>query len=498
MPEEQTDGSGPGGGFAEPLNALPETTLEALPEALRRASARAGWSALMPVQARALPYLIGGRDMMVQSRTGSGKTGAFVLSILSRVDLKRASAQALVLVPTRELAHQVAREAAMLAGDDGLRSIAVYGGTGYREQIEAFRRGAHLVIGTPGRVLDHLMRRTLTLDDLQVLVFDEADRMLSMGFYPDMCRLQRFLPRRRHNGWMFSATYPAFVLRLAGQFLHEPEMLSLSEDSVHVLSTEHAYVVVPALKKDRALIRIIEVDNPPSAFIFCNTKAKVEYVAAVLRNFGYDADALTADLNQGAREKVLARVRESKLRFLVATDLAARGIDVPDLSHVIQYEPPEDPEGYVHRAGRTGRAGATGVAITLVAGVEELSIKNIAKQFSISMVARPLPTEEEVQALVAERVTALLEARMRALDSLHTERMGRFVPLARQLGQIEEEAPLLAMLLDEYYQRSLHAPPDAPAPPPHEGRSPDHNRRPRDRGPDSRRRDRDGPRRRHR
>jgi len=472
MPEERTEGRGAGEVPVEPARALPETTLDALPEPLRRAAGRAGWTSLMPVQARAIPYLAAGRDLMVQSRTGSGKTGAFLLPILQRVDLERAAAQALVLVPTRELAHQVAREAELLAGDGGLRSIAVYGGTGYRAQIDAFRRGAHLVIGTPGRILDHLVRRTLALDDLEVLVFDEADRMLSMGFYPDMCRLQRFLPRRRHNGWMFSATYPPFVLRLAGQFLHEPEMLSLSQDGVHVLTTEHVYVVAPALKKDRALIRVIEVENPASAFIFCNTKAKVEYVAAVLRNFGYDADALTADLNQVARERVLARVRAGRLRFLVATDLAARGIDVPDLSHVIQFEPPEDPEGYVHRAGRTGRAGAAGEAITIVAGVEELTIKNIARQFGIAMEARPLPTEEEVQALVAQRVTALLEARLRGLDSLHGERMERFVPLARQLGQVEEEAPLLAMLLDEYYQRSLHAPVADPAPPPQEGAPP--------------------------
>ncbi|MCK4460975.1 MAG: DEAD/DEAH box helicase, partial [candidate division Zixibacteria bacterium] len=315
---------------------------------MREAAAHAGWSELMPVQTKTIPYLLARRDLIVQSRTGSGKTGAFILPILERIDTSGPTGQALILVPTRELAKQVATDASVLAGHTGARVIAVYGGVGYGPQLDAFRSGAQIVVGTPGRILDHLLRRTLTLDKLKILVFDEADRMMSMGFYPDMKQIQRHLPRRRINAYMFSATFPAHVLRLAGEFLRQPDFLSLSRDHVHVAETEHVFYVVPGMEKERCLVRIIEIENPTGAIIFCNTKATVSFVATVLKRFGYDADELTSDLTQRAREQTMGRLREKKLRFLVATDLAARGIDIPELSHIIQYEPPEDPEAYIH------------------------------------------------------------------------------------------------------------------------------------------------------
>lgn len=457
-------GSGGEERLVEPANALPPTTYEGLPPGLQEACARAGWPSLVPVQARAIPYMRARRDIMVQSRTGSGKTGAFLLPILERVDPAVAACQALVLVPTRELANQVGRDAEALFGGTGVRTVPVYGGAAYGPQIDGFRKGAHVVVGTPGRILDHLLKRTLTLERLGTLVFDEADRMLSMGFYPDMVRIREFLPRRGVHGAMFSATFPSAVLRLARQFLREPDFLSLSRDRLHVAETDHLFYIVPPMKKDRALIRIIEVENPQSAIIFCNTKAETHYVSEVLKVFGYDADELSADLSQGARERVMARVRKGELRFLVATDLAARGIDIPELSHVILYEPGEDPEAYIHRAGRTGRAGASGVAISLVAGMEEIKLKQVAAQFKIPIEERPLPTDEDVEAVVSQRVTALLEAELRARDSLKTERMRRFLPLARSLGEDEEEAAVVAMLLDDYYQKSLHAPPEKAEP----------------------------------
>jgi len=463
----------------EPHNPLPDVTLEQLPERLRAAAARAGWTTLMPVQARAIPYLLAARDMMIQARTGSGKTGAFLLPMLERLDPKRNHCQALILVPTRELARQVGQEAETLCGGAGLRTVAVYGGVGYGPQIDALRQGAHIVVGTPGRVLDHLLKRTLSLEHLKLLIFDEADRMLSMGFYPDMKQVQRYLPARALNACMFSATFPAYVLRTAREFIREPEFITLSRDHVHVTDTEHVFYIAPGLDKDRSLIRLIEIENPASALIFCNTKTKVHYVSVVLQRFGYDADELSADLSQADRERVLERVRRGTLRFLVATDVAARGLDIPDLSHVIQYEPPEDVEGYIHRAGRTGRAGATGVAISLVSRVEKFDLDRIAKRYSINLQERPLPTDADVEAVVAERVTALLEARLRERDKLLTERSQRFVPLARSLAENEDESAIIAMLLDDYYQQTLHAPlpqpSDAPASreqsPPGSGRS---------------------------
>jgi ATP-dependent RNA helicase DeaD len=461
-------GSGDGNDVAVPENLLPEISLGKLPRPLREAAARAGWSELMPVQAKAIPYLRAKRDLMVQSRTGSGKTGAFLLPILEQVNPKQAACQALVLAPTRELARQVAEQAETLAGEKGVRTAVVYGGVAYGPQIEAFRRGAHLVVGTPGRILDHLLKRNLSLKDLQVLVFDEADRMLSMGFYPDMRAIQRYLPQRRIQGCMFSATFTGRVMRLAGVFLHEPEFLSLSRDHVHVTDVDHVYYVVPRMDKDRSLVRIIEVENPPSALVFCNTKARVHYVTTVLQRFGYDADELSSDLSQKDREKIMARVRKGKLRFLVATDVAARGIDLPELSHVIIYEPPENPELYIHRAGRTGRAGGGGVAISLVDVLEQMELDRIAKRYGIEMEEWPLPSDEDVEAIVSQRATALLEARLRDLGGIQRERMERFEPLVHDLVESKEGQALLTMLVDECYQQTLH-PAAEPEPEPEAG-----------------------------
>ena len=442
----------------EPENALPEMTFEELSPVMQSAAHRAGWTSLMPVQAKAVPYVLANRDLMVQSKTGSGKTGAFLLPLIERIDPTLACCQALILVPTRELAQQVMDEAKLLAGDAGIEATAVYGGVAYGPQLDAFQRGAPLVVGTPGRILDHLLKRNLTLDGLKMFVFDEADRMLSMGFYPDMKRLQEFMPGSGINGYMYSATFPQVVLSLAHEFLESPDFLSLSKDRIHVAETVHSFCDVPAMDKDRALMRIIEVENPGSAIIFCNTKSNVRYVAVVLKRFGYDADELSSDLNQSAREKVLGRLRESKLRFLVATDVAARGIDIHLLSHVIQYEPPQDPEDYIHRVGRTGRAGATGEALTLVSGLEKMQLTHIARRFEIDLQEVPAPTDEQVQQIVGERVTALLEARLRDRSPLRKERMRRFVPLARSLGESSDEVALLALMLDDFYQESLHAP----------------------------------------
>ncbi|MBI5082836.1 MAG: DEAD/DEAH box helicase, partial [Chloroflexi bacterium] len=437
---------------------LADTTLEQLPQRLRDAASRAGWSTLMPVQARAIPYLLAARNMMIQARTGSGKTGAFLLPMLERLDPTRNNCQALILVPTRELALQVWNEAERVCADSGLRTVAVYGGVGYGAQIDALKQGAHIVVGTPGRVLDHLLKRALSLDHLKMLILDEADRMLSMGFYPDMKQVQRYLPNRPLNACMFSATFPEYIMRTAREFIRHPEFITLSQDHVHVTDTEHIFYSVPGMDKDRSLVRLIEIENPVSAIIFCNTKAKVHYVSVVLQRFGYDADELSADLSQKERERVLGRVREGTLRFLVATDVAARGLDIPDLSHVIQYEPPEDPEAYIHRAGRTGRAGAMGIAVSLVSGVEKFELDRIAKRFSIAMQERPLPSDADVEAVVTERVTTLLEARLRERDKLQTERSQRFVPLARALADNEDESAIIAMLLDDYYQQTLHTP----------------------------------------
>ena len=470
----------------EPENSLPSVSLGDLPPRLSEATARAGWTSLTPVQSKAMPYIFAGRPLMVQARTGSGKTGAFVMPIMELVNRFQDSTQALVLVPTRELATQVVAEAKTLFGDGGLRVTAVYGGVGYGAQLKALREGTHLIVGTPGRVLDHLLRGSMSLKKLKVLVFDEADRMLSMGFYPDMRRIQAYLPGKVYT-CMFSATFPHTVRSLARQFMENPDFLSLSRDHVHVADTSHQTVTVSSMEKDRTLIRLIELENPDSAIIFCNTKQRVHYVSVVLQRFGYNADELSGDLPQKDREKVMGKLRQGKLRFCVATDVAARGINISDLSHVFQYEVPDDPELYIHRAGRTGRAGATGVAITLVGDfTEQVQLKRIAKQYNIEFEERPSPDEAALAKVVAERMTVRLEAQMRDRDKLQIERLQRFVPMVQELASGEEGTALLAMLLDDYYQQSLHAPPvaiepDKPRQQPRSGK-PKKKRRRRSRG----------------
>ena len=450
----------------EPENALPRMSLEELDEVMRAACARAGWSRLMPVQELALPYLLAGRDIMVQSRTGSGKTGAYLLPLLPRLRPDADQVQALILVPTRELAVQVEREAGILFAGTGLRTAAVYGGVGYGRQVEALRGGVHLVVGTPGRVLDHLLKRNFTLEHLRALVFDEADRMLSIGFYPDMKEVQRYLPRRHVHTALLSATYPPHVLKLAGEFQEDASLLSLSQKQVHVAEVQHLYCECKTMDKDRALVRLIEMENPASAIIFCNTRSNVHYISEVLQGFGYNAAELSADLSQSRREAVLDRVRAGRVQFLVATDVAARGIDIPDLSHVFLYEPPEDQESYIHRAGRTGRAGAAGTVISLVDVMQKMELERIGRHYKIPLVQVANPTDEDVAAVVSRRLMAVLEARHRRLTGLERMRVQRFTALAQSLATATDEGEaqteLLGMLLDACYQEALRTPPEAP------------------------------------
>jgi ATP-dependent RNA helicase DeaD len=446
--EEQTKKS-----FTEPDPPLPAATVETLPDNLRDAVQSIGWKSLMPVQEKAIPYLLNGRDMVVQSRTGSGKTGGFLLPLFNLLDPDLKAAQALVLSPTRELAKQIHEEFDKLRGDHPFSSVVIYGGVKYEPQIRALKNGAQVIIGTPGRILDHIQQGRMILDDLKMLVFDEADEMLSMGFYPDMLKLQRYLPRDRQT-CMFSATMPKRVRYLSQKFLDDPGFLSLSSGNVSVDAIEHRYYRVDRMAKDRILVRLIEMENPESAIIFANTKRDVEFLGTFLKNYGYDADSISGDLSQKAREKVMKKIRDGRLRFLVATDVAARGIDITDLSHVIQYDIPQDHEYYVHRAGRTARAGKTGTAITLITIEEQRTLLALGQRYSIPMTQHDVPDEKDVEKRVTERLTVVLESSFRDKSNMEKERLQRFKPLVDELA--DEEPELLAMLLDELYHKTLH------------------------------------------
>jgi ATP-dependent RNA helicase DeaD len=440
--------------FKEPDPPLPEVTLEALPPSLREAADRLGWSSLMPVQSKAIPYILEGRDLIVQSRTGSGKTGAFLLPLFEKLDPNLKGAQALILTPTRELARQIFDTfAAAIPEDSSLRAISVYGGVGYGAQIKAFKEGAQVVVGTPGRILDHLYRKTLKLHDLKVLILDEADEMLSVGFWPAMKDLKRFLPRERESH-MFSATIPYKVEAVGDEFLRKPGLLSLGRISVDKMT--HRYTVTAPMDKNRSLVRFIELENPDSAIIFANTKKRVEYLSLYLQQYGFEAQGLSGDLSQKERDRVMKKIRAGSIRFLVATDVAARGIDISGVSHIWMYDVPLDPEYYVHRAGRTARAGETGEVIALATVTDEHVLKSISKKFNITMQKVEEPEDEEVESHVCTRVIELLEARLRGESDTERTLSASFVPVVQALMD-DDHVHWLSMLFDGFYHQSLHA-----------------------------------------
>ncbi|HEX4339790.1 MAG TPA: DEAD/DEAH box helicase [Polyangiaceae bacterium] len=337
-----------------------------------------------------------GTDLVVQARTGTGKTAAYGLPMIDSV-VRRSSAvvQVLVLCPTRELALQVAREMEALAKYRGTKIAAVYGGAPMGAQVQKINEGAQLVAGTPGRVLDHLRRGTLDAKGIRAVVLDESDEMLSMGFLPQIDEILSFLPSSRQT-LLFSATLPPEIQRLAETRLKTPEFITLSGDHIGALEISH-FVYISRADKTGDLLQLLEVENPESAIVFCNTKESTKRVASALQQQGFDAEWLNADLGQSDREKVMEATRLGKLRFLVATDVAARGIDISHLTHVINYDFPESCEQYVHRTGRTGRAGKTGTALSLLEASDIGNLYMLRLTYKIKPVERQLPTSHDLK-----------------------------------------------------------------------------------------------------
>ncbi len=373
-----------------------EPTFEALglsPELLH-AIEEIGWESPTPVQAECFPLAVAGKDLIVQSRTGTGKTAAFGMPIVDRLVDATPGVQALILAPTRELALQSAREVGRLAAHKNVRTTAVYGGAPMDKQVRELAEGAQIVSGTPGRVLDHLRRGTLDASGLKVLVLDEADEMLSMGFAKELHAILDLLPTNRQT-LLFSATVDGPIQRVGERHMHDPVLVELSGDAVGALTIHHFVYMVSGKARWKDLVKILEVEDPESAIIFCNTKAETERVTAQLQQAGFQADWLNGDLPQREREKKMARTRAGELRYLVATDVAARGIDISHLTHVINYGLPEHIEQYIHRTGRTGRAGRTGTAISLVAPTEIGQLYYLRLQYKIFPTERSLPSERE-------------------------------------------------------------------------------------------------------
>ncbi len=388
----------------------------ALPDDIQISLRELGWSTPMPVQAKVIPLMREEGDLIIQAQTGSGKTGAFGIPIVEAIDVESNDTQALVMLPTRELASQVANELVVLGRNRGVRVLAVYGGVGYGPQIEALETGTHVIVGTPGRILDHLGNGRMDLSTVRVLILDEADEMLSLGFWPDMREIASYLPAKR-SSHLFSATIPEKVRSLARFFLSEETYIALDADQRAPQQIEHFYYVCQASEKEALLTKVLEYEDPESAIIFCNTRADVRFVTAYLQKRGFDADQISGDLAQAAREKAMRRIKAGELRFLVATDVAARGIDISDLSHVISYSASDSPEVYLHRTGRTGRAGKAGIAISFVSGLDIGNFKFMQTVNKMKVTEREIPTEQQLLARTRERLQVKVEHEMRSIPA---------------------------------------------------------------------------------
>jgi ATP-dependent RNA helicase DeaD len=398
------------------------------------------------VQALTIPVAMSGRDLIVQSRTGTGKTAAFGIRIAEAADPSLSAVQALVLTPARELTLQVADEVGRICEGRGVRCVRIYGGKPIEQQLEELRRGAHAVVGTPGRILDHLRRGTLNFQQLRILVLDEADLMLDMGFEKEMRQILDHLPKRRQT-LLFSATIPRAIEAIAYRYLVNPEKILLSQDYVYVREVSHEYYITNRMQKERNLYKLIEYENPASSMIFCNTREETRMVANYLSHKGLPVALLSSDLSQARREKVMARFRRKELRHLVATDVAARGIDIEDLSHVFIFSSPSSPEQYVHRAGRTGRIGKSGKAISLVSAHDLVNFNKLVKVNDLNAIEQEFPSDAEVTARKGDH---LLERLLEDASRIAPEDLQELEPVAEQLLQRNDARKLLAMLLQTH------------------------------------------------
>jgi ATP-dependent RNA helicase DeaD len=355
-----------------------------------------GYSTPTPIQSEVIPVMMTGADVLGQAKTGTGKTAAFALPILNKINLDQGQIQALILVPTRELAIQVANSFFEYGNLLGAKVLAVYGGEPYSRQITRLKKGVHIVVGTPGRLLDLIEKKVLDLSHVCTVILDEADEMLSMGFIEDIESILNQTPSDRQTA-LFSATLPAPIRKLANAYMTDPKSIAIKDDHMTVDSIEQRYYLVNEIDKLAALSLLFEVEPITRALIFVRTRVGTGELTNALISRGFPAETLNGDLAQDARERVMARFRNNQIKVLVATDVAARGLDVDQISHVVNYDLPDEIELYVHRIGRTGRAGNTGISITLVSPKDMWRLRRIEGFTKTSMTRASLPTVEDIQ-----------------------------------------------------------------------------------------------------
>lgn len=435
------------------VSSFPTFRELALIEPVLKALDDVGYESPSPIQAQTIPHLMQGKDVLGQAQTGTGKTAAFALPILSRLDLKKTEPQVLVLAPTRELAIQVAEAFQRYATHlKGFHVLPIYGGQDYTTQLRQLKRGPHVIVGTPGRVMDHMRKGTLRLGELSCLVLDEADEMLRMGFIDDVEWILEQTPKQRQIA-LFSATMPAPIRKIAQTYLHDPEEITVKVRTSTAETIRQRYWLVSGVHKLDALTRILESETFDGIIIFVRTKTATVELAEKLEARGYSAAAINGDMSQVLRERTIAHLKNGKLDILIATDVAARGLDVERISHVINYDIPYDTEAYIHRIGRTGRAGRTGDAILFVAPRERRLLSNIEKATRQKVEEMGLPSTEIINnkriARFKQRITDTLAAEelsffIQLMEQYQNEHNVSAIEIAAALAkQVQGETPLL-------------------------------------------------------
>ncbi len=415
---------------------LPSFSDLALAEPILKAVKNLGYETPSPIQAQIIPFMLDGKDVLGQAQTGTGKTAAFALPLLSRIDLKQKQPQVLVLAPTRELAIQVAEAFQGYASKlNGFHVLPIYGGQDYSIQLRQLKRGVHVIVGTPGRVMDHMRKGTLKLDQLTTLVLDEADEMLRMGFIDDVEWVLERIPEKRQIA-LFSATMPTVIRKIAQKYLHNPEQVTIKVKTTTAENIRQRYWLVSGTHKLDALTRILEAEDFEGMIIFVRTKTATIELAEKLEARGHSAAAINGDMSQQLRERAINNLKQGKLDILVATDIAARGLDVDRITHVVNYDIPYDTESYIHRIGRTGRAGRTGDAILFVSPRERRLLSNIERATKKKVEEMQLPSTEVINN------TRISRFKQRITDTLVTEELSFFTQLIEQY-QTEHDIPAL-------------------------------------------------------
>lgn len=411
-----------------------------LSQPVTKATSNMGFEEATPIQEQTIPVVMAGRDIIGQAQTGTGKTAAFGIPLVERIESRTDRVEGLVITPTRELAVQVAEEINKLGQFKGVRALPVYGGQDINRQIRALKNKPQIIVGTPGRLMDHMRRKTIRLQHIAVVVLDEADEMLNMGFKEDIETILQEVPKG-YQTLLFSATMPKPIKDLAQRFMNEPEFISIKAKEVTVPNTEQHYFEVQEKQKFDVFCRLLDIQSPELAIVFGRTKRRVDELTEALTKRGYSAEGIHGDLNQAKRETVLRHFKEGITEILVATDVAARGLDISGVTHVYNFDIPQDPEGYVHRIGRTGRAGKTGLAITFVTPRELGQLHLIERVTKRKMVRKPVPSINEA---VEGQQRIAVEKLMSAVETGDTR---QYKEIAENLLQENDSVTLLSAAL---------------------------------------------------